>query len=347
MNADDLLYMRRCLLLAEKGRGKVEPNPVVGSVVVVRGQLAGEGWHRAFGGPHAEVHALDEAAMKGPLEGATLYVNLEPCNHFGKTPPCTERIIASGISRVVVGMTDPNPLVSGKGIARLKEAGIEVVSGVGEAEAREINRAFSTCHTLHRPFIVLKWAQTLNGYMGRNHLGEDGRISGPAAQRLVHRWRSELMAIAVGRRTVETDNPHLTTRLVTGRNPLRIILGEPANASMPYHIEDGSVPTLVISNLGHTAMRNADHTRAEGTDLAHALVAACVARGIQSVLVEGGSRTLSRFLSAGLWDEARVISSSDSWPVGVVAPKMPMKETSAERVGEDVLRIYHPAGAAH
>ena len=220
-------FMQRCLELAAIGSGYVAPNPMVGCVIVANDLIIGEGYHRIFGGPHAEVNAFDEVENEDLLSSATLYVSLEPCSHFGKTPPCVDLIISKKIQRVVIGCRDSNPAVSGKGIDRLKRAGIEVIEGVLENECRWLNKRFFTFHERQRPYIVLKWAQTQDGYIDRIR-GEASSginwVTSETTKSLVHKWRSEEQSILVGRNTIINDNPSLTVREYDGRNPIRIVI---------------------------------------------------------------------------------------------------------------------------
>lgn len=283
---EDEKYMARCLQLARHGEFTTAPNPMVGAVIVHRGRIIGEGWHRQYGGPHAEVNAVrsvrpeDEAL----LPESTIYVSLEPCSHWGKTPPCAELLVQKGFRRVVVGCMDPNKQVAGRGIQRLREAGAEVVVGVLEKECWWLNRKFMTFHTLHRPWITLKWAQSADGFMDRKREsradGDPAHFSTPWTQTLVHRLRATHEAILVGRRTWELDQPSLTTRLWPGKNPAKIML---SSSGLP--INESIAP-------------------------------------FQSVLVEGGAQTLQSFLDADLWDEAYVEYSEVVLGDGVKAPEL-------------------------
>lgn len=245
----DAHWMARCLELARQGWGLTSPNPMVGSVIVQKGQVVGEGFHPKAGAPHAEVFALRDAGELAA--GGTLYVNLEPCNHHGRTPPCTEAIVAAGIERVVVGMIDPNPRVAGSGIERLRSAGISVTTGILQAECEVLNEAFAHCITTGKPFGILKYAMTLDGKIA-TRTGDSFWVSGEAARRLVHHWRAGYDAVIVGGNTVRKDNPQLTVRLVEGRNPLRVVLSRHLELPMNAQIWDQSVAkTLVFSS--HTA----------------------------------------------------------------------------------------------
>lgn len=313
---EDEKYMARCLLLARHGEFTTAPNPMVGAVIVHQGRIIGEGWHRRYGGPHAEVNAISSVAPKDEplLREATIYVSLEPCSHWGKTPPCCELLIERGLRRVVVGCLDPNEKVAGRGIRRLQEAGAEVVVGVMEEECRWLNRKFMTQHTLHRPYITLKWAQSADGFLDRRREsradGEPVHFSTAWTQTLVHRLRATHQAIAVGRRTWELDQPSLNTRLWPGNSPERIVLTEREEGKLERR-DCQPQPTL-ISRLSALICDNSP-----GTDNSLSTVPT-----LQSLLVEGGAQTLQSFLDADLWDEIFIERSSIVLKEGVKAPEI-------------------------
>lgn len=328
----DILYMRRCLQLALLGEGRVAPNPMVGAVLVCNHRIIGEGYHQRYGEAHAEVNCLASVAEadRHLVDSSTLYVSLEPCAHFGKTPPCADLIIQEKIPHVVVGCRDPFPEVDGKGIEKLRNAGVRVDISEIEEECRALNKRFFVFHTQHRPFIILKWAQTANGFIG-NHSAERLRITNDFTNRLTHQWRSEETAILVGTRTALADNPSLTTRLWAGRNPLRIIIDMERSLPQHLHIFDGSIPTLVFNRHRNTIedikkpafdqMAVQYYQVTPEVSIVQQITNALYYLNIQSVLVEGGAKTLQSFIDAGAWDEARVITNtlltiSD----GVVAP---------------------------
>ena len=313
---EDEKYMKRCLQLARHGAFTTAPNPMVGAVIVHEGRIIGEGWHRRYGGPHAEVNAVrsvrpeDEAL----LPHSTIYVSLEPCSHWGKTPPCAELLVEKGFQRVVVGCLDPNEKVAGRGIARLREAGAEVVVGVLEEECRQLNRKFMTFHTLHRPYITLKWAESADGFIDRHREsrekdGDAVKFSTSWTQMLVHRLRALHEAILVGRRTWELDQPSLTTRLWPGKNPERLMLSltpspSPKGEGSKYHQQEEGLFHRVTTPL-------ALWRGAEGEAVPY-----------QSILVEGGAQTLQSFIDADLWDEVFIERSDIVLNDGVKAPKM-------------------------
>ncbi len=322
-------YMRRCLQLAACGRGRVSPNPMVGAVIVCDGKIVGEGYHRQFGGPHAEVNAV--ASVRDPecLSRSTLYVSLEPCSHYGKTPPCSRLIIEKKIPRVVVGCLDPFPSVSGRGVAMLREAGVEVVTGVLEAECRALNAAFMTAHERQRPYVVLKWAQSRDGFIDRRRRPEEApcRFSDAQTSLFVHRLRAGCDAILVGARTAWLDNPTLTLRLWPGRrSPLRVVLGK--NIALPPSsplLTDG-LPTELVTGSEPDASLLPPNVHYSVLDFSQPVVPQLLAslyrEGVTSLLVEGGAATLQSFIDAGLWDEAHVETVPFDLGDGVQAPRL-------------------------
>ncbi len=320
--------MRRALELATLGRGQVSPNPMVGCVIVhdATQRIIGEGWHQRYGEAHAERNAVQAVQPDdlGLLPDSTAYVTLEPCSHYGKQPPCANLLIETGIGRVVCCNDDPNPLVGGRGFAKLEQAGICVERGVLADEGRLLNARFFTFMEQQRPYIILKWAETSDGYMGAPG-GQPVQISGPLSQRLVHRWRGEEDAIMVGTNTARNDNPRLNTRLWPGKNPIRIVIDR-HNTLPPYlHLFDGAQQTIVISEAGLSGG-----------------LASLVEQNITSVLVEGGAALLTSFLSEGLWDELRVFRSPAMLGDGIKAPTVRGRLVSREMIGADELTIYRP-----
>jgi len=333
----DELFMQRCLQLAQLGAGHVAPNPMVGAVLVHQGRIIGEGYHRLYGHAHAEVDCVQRVAeVDRPLiPRATMYVSLEPCAHYGKTPPCADLIVQQQIPKVVIGCTDSFSEVSGKGIEKLQKAGVEVTVGMLERASRELNRRFFTFHEKKRPYIVLKWAQCPAGFMATLN-GEPVRLSNQYSDRLVHRWRSEEMAILVGTNTALTDDPQLTTRLWPGKSPLRLVIDRELKTPRHYRLWDNSVPTWFFTEKeaavnGQTETLQLDFRQ----PLLPQLMERLYERNITSVLVEGGAYVLQRFIEAGLWDEARVINGTTAiLPEGQKAPVLPrallMDETTLE-----------------
>ena len=318
----DEKYMRRALQLAQLGAGHTSPNPMVGAVIVgPDGTIIGEGWHRRCGEAHAEVNAVASVKDANRLKDSTIYVTLEPCSHYGKTPPCANMLIERGIPRVVVGCLDPFVKVAGRGVAMLRDAGVEVVVGVLEKECRALNERFMTAHTLGRPWVQLKWAQTADGFIalppeaGENPL----HMSTPVTMRLMHRQRALCDAIVVGANTACIDNPSLTTRYWPGKSPLRVILSR--NLSIPDNLNlltDG-LPTIVYNGVKNEITGAVEYVKLD-TDKPQRWLEDLYRRGVTSVMVEGGTRVLQGLIDAGIWDEARIEVSPRRVGQGVTAP---------------------------
>lgn len=343
---DHEIYMQRCIELALQGAGNVAPNPMVGAVLVYGGEIIGEGFHRLYGGPHAEVNAIESvpASKKQLIANSTLYVSLEPCAHFGKTPPCADLIIANKIPRVVIGCRDPFPQVDGKGIEKLQAAGVEVTLGILEKECMALNKRFFVFHRQHRPFILLKWAETADhriGYAGSNRL----MISNAFTQRLVHKWRSEEAAIMVGTRTAALDDPQLTNRLWYGHDPVRIVVDRELRLPPSLRLFDGNVSTIVFNLLKHGDEGNVRYYQiADDARLTDQLMNGLYRMNIQSVMIEGGAKTIQSFIDEDLWDEARVITNRALIiGEGIPSPQLgPAKVMATETMGDDVITWYSP-----
>ena len=320
----DEQFMQRCIQLASLAKGKVAPNPVVGAVLVHQGRIIGEGFHQRFGEAHAEVNCINSVMKEDvPLiKDSALYVSLEPCAHFGKTPPCSSLIIEKEIKKVVIGCRDSFKEVSGKGIAQLKEAGIEVITGVLEKECIELNRYFFCFHEMKRPYIILKWAQSANSKIGAD---DEKRIliSNEYSNRLVHQWRSEIAAILVGTQTAIKDNPSLTTRLWKGKNPVRIIIDKNLQLPASSNVFSGEADTIVFNKIKNEQLGHCIFITIQEDDFLNQILVELYQRNIQSLLVEGGSKTLQAFIDAGLWDEARVITNTHlNIEKGTAAPQL-------------------------
>ena len=321
-------FMQRCLELAKLGAGKVAPNPLVACVIVYEGLIIGEGFHQQFGGPHAEVNAIKSVMAQALLSKSTLYVNLEPCSHFGKTPPCANLIIESKIKRVVIGMADPNPLVAGKGIQRLKEAGIEVILGVLETECKELNKRFLTFIEKKRPYLILKWAQTRNGFlspdstkMSAEQFEEERHITGRIVQKLVHKWRTEEAAIMVGTHTALADNPALNAREWVGNLPLRVVLDRTLRLPKDLKTFDQSQPTWIINEKEEKSEGKTKYVQVDFTgDWFSILLGKLFEANIQSLIVEGGAQLLNYIIDNELWDEAIVFYSPKQISAGIKSP---------------------------
>ena len=336
-HADDAHFMRRCLQLAELAEGFAEPNPLVGSVIVYNNNIIGEGWHRAYGEAHAEINALASVHDRSVLPDATLYVNLEPCAHFGKTPPCAHRLVKEQIKRVVIANRDPFHQVNGKGIEVLRSAEINVDVGVLEHEATHLNRHFFTFHQKKRPYVTLKWAQTINGFIDgiRNASGGGPNwITSPATRKLVHLWRSQHMGIVVGARTVINDDPELTVRDASGRQPERFVIANNHPLKSEFRIFGQSAATTVVSNLSHSLPMHVKMLRTDDADFIPTLMAHCYEHNIQSLFIEGGKETLEGFIKANLWDEARVLTGRTVFETGIAAPT----------ISKPVYKVHHYAG---
>jgi diaminohydroxyphosphoribosylaminopyrimidine deaminase / 5-amino-6-(5-phosphoribosylamino)uracil reductase len=333
-------YMHRCLELAALGFPDVMPNPAVGCVIVCDDRIIGEGFHQKFGGPHAEVNALQSVKDKNLLEKATVYVNLEPCSHHGKTPPCADLLINSKVKKVVVAIIDPNPLVAGQGIEKLKTAGIEVNVGNLIEEAAELNKRFLTFYQKKRPYIILKWAQTTDGFIA-DEIGNSKWISNETSRLLVHKWRSEEQAILVGTNTAKTDNPYLTTRNWPGRNPLRIVIDKDLLLPENLYLFDHEVPTIVFNAKRNAEEPNLTYVQIDfGKKMLPELLDKLYELKIQSVLIEGGTYTLQQFIDQNLWDEARVFTGEKSFGKGIAAPQFKAKPISKRMIKGDLLEVF-------
>ncbi len=335
----DELFILRTFELARLGIGSVSPNPQVGCVIVKDGVVIGEGWHQKFGQAHAEVNAVASVKDKSLIQGSTIYVNLEPCSHTGKTPPCADMLIEHKVKKVIVSNVDTNPLVGGSGIKKLADAGIEVITGVLEKEGRELNKRFFTFHEQERPYIILKWAQTADGFIARSNY-ESKWISNEFSRQLVHKWRSEEDAVLVGTKTAAHDNPMLTVRDWSGRDPVRLVIDRFLRLPDKLNLFDGSVKTICFNLLKHEEHANLTLVRLDEQDFLISLVDYLTNEKIQSVMIEGGSLTLSMFIKAGLWDEARVFTSPRLFHTGIAAPSFRGNLLSEENIFMDTLRIY-------
>ena len=318
-------YISRCINIAKNGLGSTAPNPMVGCVIVYNHKIIGEGFTSPYGGAHAEVNAINSVKDKSLLKEATLYVTLEPCSHYGKTPPCSNLIIEHGIKNVVIGCVDDNKKVAGQGIAKLNEAGCNVIVGVLEEACKEHHKRFFTFHNKQRPYIILKWAETANGLIAPLHKKEKQPvwITNQYSRQLVHKWRAEEQAILVGANTVLEDNPSLTTRDWQGKHPIRVVLDKHDKLSKEFKVFDNKSDTIVINE-----------TAAE--DICNSLFEA----NINSVIIEGGAKTLKLFIDSGFWDEARVFIGESFFKEGIAAPKITGQFISKQQILNDTLKIY-------
>jgi diaminohydroxyphosphoribosylaminopyrimidine deaminase / 5-amino-6-(5-phosphoribosylamino)uracil reductase len=338
-------YIQEAITLANKGLGSTAPNPMVGCVLVKNNEIIGSGYTQPYGGSHAEVVAIESVKNPIDLKESTLYVTLEPCSHFGKTPPCADLIVASKIPRVVVSCIDPFSKVNGQGIQKLIKAGIDVTIGIMETEAKWQNRRFFTFHEQKRPYIILKWAQTMDGFISKfpvpkNRL--ENLISGPEVNTLVHQWRSEEQAILVGSGTMKADDPLLNVRLVEGKNPMRLIVDSRNELNLSFKIfNDHSAQTVVFNNRNNEALKDIVQIQFKDRDFVKSLNTYCYKNNIQSVLIEGGRSIHQYFIDNQLWDEIRLIKSPKHFHQGIKAPLFEytkLKEQYA--IGADEITIY-------
>ena len=320
------IYMARCIQLAKNGLGTTYPNPLVGSVIVHDDKIIGEGWHQKAGEPHAEVNAINSVKDKSLLAKATIYVSLEPCSHYGKTPPCSDLIIKNNIPNVVIGTIDPNSKVAGRGIQKLLESGKNVTIGILEKECNDLNKRFFTFHLKKRPYIILKWAESADGFIAP--LSKDKQepvwISNEFSRQLVHKWRSEEQAILVGTHTVLEDNPKLDVRDWYGNNPIRIVIDKTGKINSEYHIKNDVAKTIIITE--QEILNSKSNLIYEfsifDSQLPKKIIDIVYKNNIQSLIIEGGAKTLNSFIEANLWDEARVFKGSSFFEQGVKAPHL-------------------------
>ena len=341
MNKDEQC-MSRCIQLAKLGAGNVAPNPMVGAVLVYEDKIIGQGYHKKYGVAHAEVNCINNVGEdhKSLIEKSTMYVSLEPCAHYGKTPPCSDLIIKNKIKKVVIGCRDIYEKVAGKGIKMLQNAGVETITGTLEKECIELNKRFFTFHQKKRPFIILKWAQSANGKIGS--MEKRISISNDYSNRLVHKWRREEAGILVGTNTVLKDDPLLTTRLWKGNNPVRIVIDKELKLPLSQKIFNGDSKTIIFNLYKNTIEKNCQFIQLENDDFLNEIIQSLFENDIQSVLVEGGAKTLQSFIDAGLWDEARVISNEELIiEDGISSPEMKnfvlVKE---EKYFSDLIHFY-------
>ncbi len=333
--------------MAKNGLGNVAPNPMVGCVIVSKGKIIGEGYHQEYGKAHAEVNAINSVKDKSLLKNSTLYVSLEPCAHFGKTPPCANLIVENNIPRVVIACVDTFSEVAGKGIEKLRQAGIDVKVGVLEKEALELNKRFFTFHNKKRPYIILKWAETIDGFIDVERPFDklrvtttDNWITSPLSKKLVHKWRSEEAAIMVGTNTVLNDNPQLNVREWEGKNPTRIVIDLNDRLPQHLHVFDKTIPTIVFSLCKESEEQNLAFVKInDASQLVSEVLNELHRRNIQSVIVEGGARLLQTFIDQNLWDEARVFVGKKEFNSGLKAPNIVGTLLAKENIGDDVLMI--------
>lgn len=338
---NDEFYIQRCIELALKGFGFVAPNPMVGAIIVYNDQIIGEGFHQIYGQSHAEVNAVNSVVDKSLLKESTIYVSLEPCSHFGKTPPCSDLLIHHQFKRVVIGCIDTFSEVSGKGIEKLKNAGIEVKIGVLEKECRALNKRFFTFHEKKRPYVILKWAQTQDGFIDKERTNDStgiNWITQTKTKTLVHQWRAEESSILIGKNTAIIDNPSLTVREFEGKNPIRIVLDSHLEIPNNAAVFSNDAPTIIFNTIQSKEENNlkwlkVDHISPE------IILNQLFKLNIQSTIIEGGKKILDSFIDANLWDEARILIGTENFSKGLIAPKLTNQPTNTFKYGEDTVLI--------
>jgi diaminohydroxyphosphoribosylaminopyrimidine deaminase/5-amino-6-(5-phosphoribosylamino)uracil reductase len=344
VNHSHEIYMKRALELAVLGVGNVSPNPLVGCVIVYDGRIVGEGWHRKYGQAHAEVNALQAVEDKGILRGSTLYVTLEPCSHVGKTPPCVDLIIQHRLKEVIIANQDSNPLVAGKGIEKLRHAGIAVLTDVLSTEGHALNRRFFTYMEKKRPRIMLKWAETADGFIARKN--NDSRwISDEYSRQLVHKWRSEEDAVLVASGTAWYDNPMLNVRDWSGRDPVRILIDRYLKVAPRSHLFNGFQKTICYNLVKDEIRDNLIYVRLTQERFIESVIENLYTRKIQSVIVEGGAQILNSFIQSNLWDEALIFVSPQQFRAGIRAPRISGVLQMYQKLDQDWLKIIVPEGA--
>jgi len=336
-------YLQRCIDLALNGAGNVSPNPMVGAVVVHNNTIIGEGYHQQYGEAHAEVNAINSVKDKLLLSKATIYVSLEPCAHYGKTPPCSDLIIESKIPNVIIGCKDPFAKVAGKGIEKLKKAGVNVTVGVLEKECLDLNKRFFTFHEKKRPYIILKWAQSQDGFIDKKRTDSCPTINWitqPNTKQITHKWRSEEDAILIGKNTAINDNPELTTRAVNGKNPIRIVIDKKLELPNDLKIFNNGSKTIVLNELKNEEKGSILCKKVNFSSFFDDLWSICAENDILSIIIEGGAFTLNQFIEKELWDEARILTGKPFFAEGVIAPKMNQEPTEQITFGKDLITYY-------
>ena len=334
-------FMQRCIELASKAIGCASPNPMVGSVIVYNKKIIGEGYHEKYGSHHAEVNAINSVKDKSLLSKSTLYVNLEPCAHFGKTPPCSDLIIQNKIPEVVIGCVDTFSEVSGKGIERMRSVGIDVKVGVLENESRELNKRFFTFHEKKRPYIILKWAESKDGFIAPKNQTKPFWMTSSESKKLAHKWRAQEDAILVGRITAEKDNPSLTVREVEGSNPIRIIIDKDLKLSADFNLFNNDAKTIVFNQLKSEENNSNNYIKINFNNLTKNILQELHKQNIQSIIIEGGTITLQSFIDNNLWDEARIFTTNKTLTEGVKPPAIEGEIISEDKIGGDRFKILY------
>lgn len=334
-------FMQRCIELASKAMGCASPNPMVGSVIVYNNKIIGEGYHEKYGSHHAEVNAINSVKDKSLLSKSTLYVNLEPCAHFGKTPPCSDLLIKNKIPEVVIGCVDTFSEVSGKGIERMRSIGIDVKVGVLENESRELNKRFFTFHEKKRPYIILKWAESKDGFIAPKNQTKPFWMTSSESKKLVHKWRAEEDAILVGRITAEKDNPSLTVREIEGSNPIRILIDKDLKLSADFNLFNNDAKTIIFNQIKSEKNNSNNYIKINFNDLTKNILQELHKQNIQSIIIEGGRNTLQSFIDKKLWDEARIFTTNKTLTEGVKPPAIEGKIISEDETGGDRFKILY------
>lgn len=332
-------FMQECITLANKGIGMVSPNPLVGSVIVYKNRIIGEGYHEKYGYNHAEVNAINSVKDISLLKYSTLYVNLEPCSHYGKTPPCSNLIIENNISQVVVGCVDTFSKVSGKGIVKLREAGIDVTVGILEKESKKLNKRFFTFHSKKRPYIILKWAESKDHFIAPKAQAEPFWMTSSESKLLVHQWRAEEDSILVGRITAEKDNPDLTVRKIEGNNPIRIIIDRNLQLSKDLNLFNSESKTIIFNTIKTEEIDSNYFIKVDFNNLINNIISELYKRKVHSVIIEGGTKTLQSFIDINMWDEARIFTTKKILKQGIKAPTIKNNlSVKHSIIGTDLLR---------
>ena len=333
--------MQKCLELACKGIGNVSPNPMVGSVIVYNNKIIGEGYHQKYGFPHAEVNAIYSVKDKSLLSKSTLYVNLEPCPHFGKTAPCSNLIIKHKITKVVIGCIDTSSKVSGKGIKEMQNAGLKVTVGVLEKESRELNKRFFIFNNKKRPYIILKWAESKDGFIAPHNQSEPFWMTSNESKKLVHQWRAEEDAVLVGRITAQKDNPSLTVREKKGTNPIRIVIDKNLKLSKDLNLFNTEAKTIIFNEIKSENSSQNHYIKIGYRNLISNILKELYKEKIHSIIIEGGTITLQSFINENMWDEARVFTTQKDLKNGVKTPEITGTPKEKMKIGDDYIKILH------
>jgi len=332
-------FLNKCIEIARLGTGNVSPNPMVGSVIVYNGNIIGEGYHEKHGSHHAEVNAINNVKDKSLLSKCTLYVNLEPCSHFGKTPPCSDLIIKHRIPKVVIGCIDTYSKVAGTGIGNMRNAGIDVKVGIMEKGSRELNKRFFTFHEKKRPYIILKWAESKDGFIAPKNQTEPFWMTSNKSKKLVHKWRSEEDSVLVGRITAEKDNPSLTVRESTGKNPIRLVIDKKLKLSKNLNLFNSESKTIIFNEIKSDNLSKNNYIKINFNNMINNVLKELYKQKIQSVIIEGGTKTLQSFIEENIWDEARIFTTDTKLENGVKSPIIKGKKISETEIDTDYLKI--------